>query len=186
MVRILALAADGAPAEWLEVERAAYYVSRNRVAWDLGDPVVTLRGGTNSITGLQSLMELKPIICIRSEVHVQRAHKSPPFERDVLLRRDRCVCAYCGERFKERELTLDHVTPESRGGPTDYMNIVAACKSCNGLKDNRTPEEAKMPLLYVPYTPNLHEKFILANRAILADQLEFLSLSVPKHSRLWS
>jgi hypothetical protein len=41
-----------------------------------------------------------------------------------------------------------------------------------------------MPLLYVPYVPNRHEAFILSNRKILADQMEFLLRGVPRHSRL--
>ncbi|MFM1991674.1 MAG: hypothetical protein RJA99_4631 [Pseudomonadota bacterium] len=43
-----------------------------------------------------------------------------------------------------------------------------------------------MPLLYVPYVPNRHEAFILANRRILSDQMTFLLAGVPRHSRLWA
>ena len=41
-----------------------------------------------------------------------------------------------------------------------------------------------MKLHYVPYVPNRYEAFILANRKILADQVEFLLMGVPKHSRV--
>ena len=41
-----------------------------------------------------------------------------------------------------------------------------------------------MPLLYVPYVPNRHEHFILRNRRILADQMEFLMAHLPQSSRL--
>jgi hypothetical protein len=61
---------------------------------------------------------------------------------------------------------------------------VTACTRCNNRKDSRTPEQAEMPLLYVPYVPNKSEALILANRNILADQAEFLLNLVPKHSRL--
>jgi hypothetical protein len=64
------------------------------------------------------------------------------------------------------------------------MNVVTACQSCNHRKGNRTPEQAKMPLLYTPYIPSLWEDFILRNRRILADQMEFLLAHVPKSSRL--
>jgi 5-methylcytosine-specific restriction endonuclease McrA len=186
MVQVLALDSAGYPCEWLPLREAAHYVVKGLVVWELGETCHTLRGGTNRATGLLSTLELKPIISIRSPKHVPRPHKSPGFKRDVLLHRDKLTCAYCGQRFRETELTLDHVTPESRGGRTDYMNLVAACKPCNNRKDCKTPEEAGMPLLFVPYVPNLHEKFILANRVILADQFEFLRASVPRHSRLWS
>jgi hypothetical protein len=43
-----------------------------------------------------------------------------------------------------------------------------------------------MPLLYVPYVPNRHEHFILRNRRILADQMEYLLAGVPRTSRLYA
>jgi hypothetical protein len=186
MVQILCLASDGSPAEWLTVDKAAYYVAKDAVSWALGETCFTMRGGNNAITGLQSTLELKPIICVKSPKFIARPHKAPPFSRDALILRDRCTCAYCGQQFRERDLTLDHVFPDARGGLTNWMNLVAACKVCNNRKDCRTPEEAKMPLLFVPYVPNLYEKFILANRVILADQHEFLLNRVSKNSRLLS
>jgi len=41
-----------------------------------------------------------------------------------------------------------------------------------------------MKLHYVPYVPNRYEAFFLSNRKILADQMEFLLLRVPKSSRM--
>jgi hypothetical protein len=64
------------------------------------------------------------------------------------------------------------------------MNSVTACRPCNTRKGNRAPEQANMPLLYVPYVPNRHEHFILRNRRILADQMEYLLAGVPRSSRL--
>lgn len=64
------------------------------------------------------------------------------------------------------------------------MNCITACRSCNGRKGNRLLHEAGMELLYLPYIPNLHEDMILKGRRILADQMEFLLASVPRHSRL--
>ncbi len=61
-----------------------------------------------------------------------------------------------------------------------WMNVVTACKSCNHRKGNRTPEQAHMPLLYAPYVPSLWEDFILRNRRILADQMEFLMTHLPQ------
>jgi 5-methylcytosine-specific restriction endonuclease McrA len=75
--------------------------------------------------------------------------------------------------------------PKSRGGKNNWTNVVAACKPCNHRKGNKTPEEAKMHLLYVPYVPNIFEKMILRNKKILADQMEFLIGRIPKHSRIF-
>ena len=70
--------------------------------------------------------------------------------------------------------------PTSRGGDDSWMNCITACRSCNGHKGNRLPEEARMSLHYLPYVPSLHEDMILRGRRILADQMEFLLASVPR------
>lgn len=47
-------------------------------------------------------------------------------------------CAYCGKRCKGK-LTMDHVTPLSKGGNHTLQNIVPACKSCNSKKHDGPP-----------------------------------------------
>lgn len=82
------------------------------------------------------------------------------------------------------QLDLEHIVPRSKGGEDSWTNLVTACKSCNNCKADRTPEAAGMKLHYVPYVPNRYEAFILSNRKILADQMEFLLQGVPRSSRL--
>ena len=81
-----------------------------------------------------------------------------------------------------RDLSRDHVKPVARGGRDSWTNTVTACRRCNTRKGSRSPEQAGMPLLYVPYVPDRHEHFILRNRRILADQMEYLLAGVPKSS----
>lgn len=76
-----------------------------------------------------------------------------PFSRENIYARDEHICQYCGREFPAKELTLDHVYPKSRGGDTDWENIVTCCKHCNQKKADRTPEEAGMPLLNLPEKP---------------------------------
>ena len=64
------------------------------------------------------------------------------------------------------------------------MNVVTACRACNGIKRNRVPEESGLELLYAPYVPNKAEYLILTNRRIFVDQMEFLKQHVSAHSRL--
>lgn len=63
---------------------------------------------------------------------------------------------------------------------------MSACRSCNQRKGSKTPDEAGMPLLYVPYTPSRWEDLLLQARAehIVADQMEFLRSRLPAGSRL--
>lgn len=62
-------------------------------------------------------------------------------------------CAYCGHKYNSSELNLEHVIPRSRGGATDWANVVTACIPCNLKKGNRLPHEANMKLLVKPTKP---------------------------------
>ena len=69
-----------------------------------------------------------------------------PLSRRSLLSRDNYTCQYCGTT--EHPLTIDHVIPRSRGGKTEWTNVVAACVSCNRKKGNKMPADAHM----IPHT----------------------------------
>lgn len=71
---------------------------------------------------------------------------SPRSRREIVLR-DGFACRYCGG---PPPLSIDHVIPYSRGGRNTIDNGVAACVPCNQTKGDRTPEEARMPLLPTP------------------------------------
>lgn len=184
-VSVLVLDSGGLPRRWIDVETAVAYYYKHQVTWDLGENAFTLRGGVNRASGRRSTLTVRSIIAVHGDgVSARGYQKVPALSREMLFARDRQICAYCGMRGRIGDLTAEHVMPQSRGGRNTWTNLVTACKPCNMRKGNRTPEQAKMPLLYVPYTPNLHEGFILRNRRILADQMEFLMAGVPAHSRL--
>ncbi len=69
------------------------------------------------------------------------------FSRRNLWRRDGGFCQYCGKKPLQDEVTIDHVVPQQRGGKSTFENCVLACLTCNQKKNNRTPEEAGMPLV---------------------------------------
>lgn len=75
------------------------------------------------------------------------------FSRRNLFKRDRFACQYCGARPPRDELTIDHITPRSRGGVSNWENCVLACVDCNNRKANRTPEEAGLYLKTKPIRP---------------------------------
>jgi hypothetical protein len=182
---ILALDNAGSPSRWVDLESAIHYHAKRLVAWELGDTRFALRGGVCRATGQRSVLSTASIIAVKGhDFMVRHQDRTPTLSRELLFRRDRHVCAYCGGKFRSSELEMEHVLPRSRGGTNDWRNLVSACRSCNARKGCATPEEAGMPLLYVPYAPNRHESFVLANRNILADQMEFLSLGLPRHSRV--
>lgn len=53
----------------------------------------------------------------------------------------RGICHYCGKKFPESELTLDHIVPVARGGRSTRGNLVVACRPCNQAKKYLTPAE---------------------------------------------
>lgn len=72
--------------------------------------------------------------------------------RNIFLRDENC-CQYCGRRYGLHRLSLDHVLPKCRGGPTNWENIVCCCLDCNVKKGGRTPHEAGMALMRAPRKP---------------------------------
>ena len=86
--------------------------------------------------------------------------------RKNVVWRDKNICQYCGNRFCFADLTMDHVIPKSRGGDKSWTNIVACCKRCNNIKSNRTPEEARMPLIKKPFIPKWNIHVLLRDKKI--------------------
>jgi hypothetical protein len=160
-------------------------VATGSVAWVQGDgPLRTLRGGWNVASGRQSRIEVYPIVALAGAARVNLFDLVPAPTKAKLFRRDRHTCAYCGQRFAERDLQCEHIVPASRGGGWTWMNLVSACAGCNGAKADRTPEEARMPLVYLPYVPSRFESFLLEGRHIRADVHDWLASRLPKGSRL--
>lgn len=87
------------------------------------------------------------------------------FSRRNLLRRDDYSCQYCGRKPSVAELTVDHIQPRSRGGPSTWENCVLACQPCNRRKADRTPQQAGMELLSSPQQPHWRPDFNVAGEA---------------------
>lgn len=64
--------------------------------------------------------------------------------------RDCFKCQYCGDVFDKKNLTVDHVTPRSKGGKTDYNNLVTSCQPCNAKKGDKLPNQINMFPLNLP------------------------------------
>jgi 5-methylcytosine-specific restriction endonuclease McrA len=88
---------------------------------------------------------------IRLSYLIRRPRPRVKLTRREIFRRDGYTCQYCG--VQSHSLTMDHVVPRHRGGEHSWTNLVSACPTCNRRKGGRTPEEARMHLLHVPYEP---------------------------------
>jgi len=181
--KILIVDTQGQPVRWALMQRTARYYASGKVVTELGDNLFGMAGGLQEATGTRSQFVTSSIVMIRGRHRIPFGHAHVGLTKHRLFVRDRQVCAYCGGHFAELDLTVEHILPVSRGGRHEWTNVVTACRSCNTRKGSRRPEEANMPLLYVPYAVCRNEGFILSNRRILADQMVFLQASLPRHSR---
>ncbi|MEA3412569.1 MAG: HNH endonuclease [Pseudomonadota bacterium] len=182
--QVLRTDVSGMPVEWIDYREAArlYYVEQ--VAYTCGSPLYALHGGTNARTGERSIIRVNSIIATRGNNRSGWDSYDPPLHNNTLFRRDGNLCLYCGDRFPDTRLSRDHVTPLSQGGMNHWNNVVTACKRCNNYKAGRTPEEAGMGLLAVPFTPTHAEYVYLQGRRVLIDQMEFLLAHFPRSSPL--
>jgi len=177
----------GMPLEWIDYKVAATLYHSDQVAYTCGSPIFTIRGGFNARTGRRSVLQINSIIATRGDTHAlerSRGRYTPPLNNRTLFRRDGNLCMYCGGLFRTSELTRDHITPLSRGGGDVWTNVVTACRRCNNHKGGRTPEQAGLELIAVPFTPTYAEYIYLKGRRVLADQMEYLLTHFPRSSPL--
>ena len=186
-LQVLRTDASGMPLEWIGYQEAAKLYHMGQVAYTCGTTLYTLHGGVNARTGLRSIIEVNSILATYSHhgggYDVGHDYV-PPLNNPALFRRDNLHCLYCGQRFHHRDLSRDHITPLSQGGIDAWTNVVTACKRCNNHKAGRTPEQAGIQLLAIPFAPTHAEYVYLQGRRVLTDQMEFLRAHFPRKSPL--
>jgi 5-methylcytosine-specific restriction endonuclease McrA len=90
------------------------------------------------------------VIRLVTYVRVPRDSARRRITRRAVFARDSWTCQYCGTNS---HLTVDHVIPRSRGGPSSWDNIVTSCAPCNRRKGARTPADAGMHPRSKPKAP---------------------------------
>ncbi len=112
---------------------------------------------------------------IRMLYFVGRHRRKVPLSKRNVLLRDRYVCQYCGVAG-DSHMTVDHVQPRSRGGKSEWANLVASCSTCNARKGSRTPAEARMSLRRKPYEPKLIPFLVVRKHTQPSDWSKYVSL----------
>jgi len=185
--QILRTDASGMPLEWIDFRQAVKLHFLGMVAYTLGEQILTVRGGINARSHLPSRLPLHSIIAThgnhQSHYRLDNGYV-PPLCNQTLFQRDAHLCLYCGGHFHRRDLSRDHVTPVSQHGLDNWNNVVTACVRCNTHKAGRTPEQAGMQLLAIPFTPTHAEYIYLQGHNVLADQMQFLRAHFPRSSPL--
>jgi len=99
-------------------------------------------------------MRLPSVIALKEYVVQSR---NPAFTRFNVFLRDKFCCQYCAAPFPAQDLTFDHVIPRSRGGRTNWENVVAACTRCNLMKANKMPSKSGLYPITKPIAPNMYQ-----------------------------
>jgi len=138
--RVLLLNQTYEPLGTVSVARAVIMVFKNTVTVEELD-------GNRVLRSARAEFPVPSVIRRRIYINVRRRREASSMKRLRIYMRDKYRCQYCGEKKPAGELTLDHILPRSRGGDNSPVNVVTACVSCNNRKGDRTPAEARMPLL---------------------------------------
>src|ERR687892_1374501 len=138
--RVLLLNQTYEPLGTVSVARAIIMTFKNTVTVEESDGDRVLRSAHDEFP-------VPSVIRRRTYINVRRRREASGMKRLRIYIRDKYRCQYCGEKKPASELTLDHILPRSRGGDNSPVNIVTACIACNSRKGDRTPAEARMPLL---------------------------------------
>jgi len=179
-MKTLVLAPSFAPIEEIPVERAVVLVLQGRAQSLKDHPTRVFRNATGRVRIPAPLVIVLDALADFAGVVFGRAS----WTRAGVYLRDGYTCQYCGRHDRDlvhggprsvtlrygsqtvglvvsgEFLTIDHVTPQSLGGKNVYENTVAACSTCNGRKDNRTPAQAQMYLRRKPRALTRAELFV--------------------------
>ena len=158
------------------------------MAYTCGSLLYRLYGGVNARSGRRTVLEVNSIVATVGHTGNPgntRHDYVPPLNNQTLFRRDAYLCMYCAPALPVaascRAITS---APSARAARDVWTNVVAACRRCNNQKASRTPEQAKMQLIAVPFTPTYAEYIFLKGRRVLADQMEYLLAHFPRSSPL--
>jgi CRISPR/Cas system Type II protein with McrA/HNH and RuvC-like nuclease domain len=124
-------------------------IRRGFVLVDKGRAEIIKSDENPIVTGYKTYV--RPVI-IRLLNYIRHKSRLLRANRTRIYKRDQYQCVYCGSN---KDLTLDHVMPKSRGGGNDWTNLVTSCFKCNLKKGNKTPEEAKMYMRHKPHVPTI-------------------------------
>ena len=138
--RVLLLNQTYEPLGTVSVARAIIMTFKNSVFVEEFDGDRVLRSAHDEFP-------VPSVIRRREYINIRQRRERSGMKRLRIYMRDKFRCQYCGDKKGVAELTLDHILPRSRGGDNSPVNVVTACVACNNRKGDRTPAEARMPLL---------------------------------------
>lgn len=142
------------------------------VCLDLADKADVLEYYSEDVTVRSVREEFYLPAVLRVRTHRSKAqHTVVSLSRSNILLRDRYQCQYCGSG---RDLTIDHVVPQSKGGGNTWENLVTCCASCNSKKGSKSLEQLRWKLRQTPKEPSIHEIDFLLSMLLGSNNHELL------------
>lgn len=157
--KILLLNQDYKVINFVSEKKALTYLFKDKVE------VISYWEDSHKFKFMDKKIKQPSIIRLKYFVKVN-GFKNLSFSKRFLAKRDRFTCQYCLKKLSPTQLTIDHVTPQSRGGKTTYTNCVISCWECNNKKDCKTPLEANMKLHSIPIIPKYIPITMLVDRPL--------------------
>jgi 5-methylcytosine-specific restriction endonuclease McrA len=121
---------------------------RRAVVLVLKEKAEVLHEGDGALRSERLAVAIPSVIRLRQFVRVPYRARVPLSRRSVFVR-DGQHCQYCGGAAE----SVDHVVPRSRGGEHVWENVVASCRRCNAVKENRLLHETNLRLRRAPVAP---------------------------------
>ncbi len=165
--RVLVLNATYEPINVTTVRRAAVLVLKEKAE--------VLEHGAKALRSERMQMDRPIVIRLVTYVRIPRDAHRRKITRKAVLARDSWTCQYCGSN--KPGLTVDHVIPRSRGGKSEWDNIVASCAPCNRRKGNRLPREIQMHPKSSPKAPGANVFIQIASPRIPPAWEQYLPLA---------
>ena len=139
------------------IEKVLTWMSKNKIE------VLVADENSKEIGSVSVKIKMPLVVRLLEFIGWKPSFENTAYSQKAVFERDQNVCQFWhydgnGKRFKyrcsDKERTIDHVIPQSRGGKSDFLNCVCSCRTCNEkIKKNRTPEEAGLRLFRKPFIP---------------------------------
>ncbi len=78
--------------------------------------------------------------CRRARIKIRATETDVTPEKILALKAHSKICYWCKKKMKPDEMSVDHITPISKGGPHLMWNIVICHQKCNSRKCDKHPQ----------------------------------------------
>jgi site-specific DNA-methyltransferase (adenine-specific) len=117
---------------------AAEHLQRDWIGIDLSEKAADLvRHRLADATGIFGKITHRIDIPVRTDVYQMKHYDN---FRNELFGQQEGKCNGCKVLFPFRNMTVDHIIPQSKGGQNNPENLQLLCGACNSMKGNRPME----------------------------------------------